>query len=895
MTAERELPGDDAQDCAYPPHPGLPARRPEGGSRTAASRPRRRAAAGLRAWARHAPAERVPLLAVPAVWTAAEIMHAAGTAGYGPGVATMVAASIAYGTGERRARRSEHPALEGAERAAVVGVPGAWLTAATVLGPLWGRYDLMTSVLYTGITVGGYWWLRHRDAVQAARARRDAAAEEAARLAAEETAWLARKAEWHRLAPKVGLQGSDLLAVESNQNGSETWVIDTYGAKQQLADHVNCKTAAQRLSGEKLLVAGGHRVPKNRIEVAPHPEWAYQLLVTIRGQDLWQGGSDQGFIWHPIVSGDWDPALPYADLVPETTSIRDPITLGADPETGRPLQLTLWDNKGARRVLVVGTSRSGKSMLLDTIRERVTACTDAILLQINLSKGIEDSWWAPLTAASALSGDHARALRVLDFISDVILERPRSRTPGVRVHQPTAGEPAFVVMIDEVDKVANDDDRKHQLGQIASKCASEGVILILGGQRPVNQWIGGAGVRANISDVVWGRMRASDTRHAGGGDSIDLPDMGDYGGGNPGVFGVAAHPTYEGMPFSRGRAFFWGDESTGMIALIERRAAARRPYQLEPGLSGLAAAWAQITGTPAGAGQPAPAQQQARRREDRSEDRHEDRGEERYDIKVTRDGSTVPSGAGVQRKLDAAREVIDADLPAGLRARMQAGVPDEVRQAEKQQALAADPLPAAEQAALWDLVSAPGGISGREAARQLQRPQPGRSITWSHTTVINQLRLWESGGRVERTGRGRSDTRWHAVPAGSAPRTPYLHAVADGEPPAPAPDQDQDAGGTGGELTGQVLGPGEFTGQQAALMVAFWVLKNGAENAIEAARACGMPDPVIVYALHLAENEPDYVKAETRQVLADAGVPVPAWLGPGTAGGAPAGDRSEVR
>jgi hypothetical protein len=884
MTAEREL-LDDAQDCAYPPHPGLGERRPGAADRPPASRPRRRPAAGLRAWARHAPAERVPLLAMPAIWTAAEIMHAAGTAGYGPGVATIVAASIAYGTGERRARRSEHPALEGAELAAVIGVPGAWLTAATVLGPLRGPYDLMTSVLYAGIAAGGYWWLRHRDAVQAARARRDAAAQEAARLSAEETAWLARKAEWHRLAPKIGLQGSDLLAVESNQNGSETWVIDTYGAKQQLADHVNCKTAAQRLSGEKLLAAGGHRVPKNRIEVAPHPEWAYQLLITIRGQDLWQGGGDLGFIWHPIVSGDWDAALPYADLVPETASVRDPITLGADPESGKALQLTLWDSVGARRVLVVGTSRSGKSMLLDTIRERVTACTDAILLQINLSKGIEDSWWAPLTAASALSGEHARALRILDFISDVILERPRSRKPGVRVHQPTAAEPAFVVMIDEVDKVADDDDRRHQLGQIASKCASEGIVLILGSQRPVNVSIGGGTVRANLSDVVWGRMRSNDTRHAGGSDSIDLPDMGDYGGGNPGVFGVAAHPTYESMPFSRGRTFFWGDESTGMIRLIERRAAARRPFQLEPGLARLAPAWAEITGipAPAGAGQPAPAQQQAPRRE-----------EDRYDIKVTRDGSTVPSGAGVQRKLDAARDAIDADLPAGLRARMQAGVPDEVRQAEKQQALAADPLPAAEQAALWDLVSQPAGISGREAARQLQRPQPGRNITWSHTTVINQLRLWESDGKVERTGR-RSDTRWHAVPAGTAPRTPYLHAVADDEPPAAAPATDQDSGGTGGEITGQVPGPGEFTGQDAALMVAFWALRNGAEHAIEAARAARMPDPVIVYALHLAENEPDYVKAEVRQILADAGAPVPAWPSQDTAGGPPAGDRSAAR
>ena len=74
-------------------------------------------------------------------------------------------------------------------------------------------------------------------------------------------------------------------------------------------------------------------------------------------------------------------------------------------------------------------------------------------------------------------------------------------------------------------------------------------------------------------------------------------------------------------------------------------------------------------------------------------------------------------------------------------------------------------------------------------------------------------------------------------------------------------------------------------------MVAFWALQNGAEHAIEAARAGGMPDPVIVYALHLAEQEADYVKAEARRILLEGGAPVPAWLGQDD-GEPPAGHRS---
>ena len=54
----------------------------------------------------------------------------------------------------------------------------------------------------------------------------------------------------------------------------------------------------------------------------------------------------------------------------------------------------------------------------------------------------------------------------------------------------------------------------------------------------------------------------------------------------------------------------------------------------------------------------------------------------------------MPGSAGIQRKLDAALAAVDADLPEDLRAQMAAGVPDEVREAEKREALAADPLPA---------------------------------------------------------------------------------------------------------------------------------------------------------------------------------------------------------
>jgi hypothetical protein len=824
------------------------------------------------AWLTYAPAERAPLLTVPVVWSAAEILHATGTGGYIPGAAAAVAASIAFGLGERRARKSEHPVLEGAELAAAVAVPGAWLFAASIWGPLWGPYDAMTSMIYTGISVLGYRWLWRRGAVRDARRRRGEAAEEAARLAAEAAAWLDKKTEWHRLAGRVGLQGSDLLRVEPNQNDSETWVIDTYGVRhgghRMLAPQVDCTTVARRLSGEPLSIAGDRPapVPMRRIDVEADQQWAYQLRITFRASDLWKDGSATGYVWHPCVSGQWDPQAEYADLVPEVASILDPVTLGGNPESGDPLQVTLYDlAHGAHRVLVVGTSGSGKSMLMDTLRDRITACADAILIQINLSKGVEESWWQPAAAGSALSsvqGDVAaetRAVQILEFVSSVILDRPRSRTPGVRVHQPTPDEPAIVLIIDEVDKAAA--GREDWFGQIASTCRSEGVVLIIGGQRPQNQYIGGAQVRANITDIIWGRMRSSDRRQSGGADVIELPDMGDYGGGNAGVFGITPHPVFEGAPFQRGRGFFWGNTSPGLIQVIERRAANRVPFVLEPGLQHLAPQWAQITGAATDA------------------DRAEVAGRPARGPGGRRGGGL----ADLQAQLGAMADAKSAELQAQLTAIWQdeqarSGQPPAGAAGPDSGNAARDPLPGREQAWLWRVISRPEGASGREAARILTA-RSGRN--WSHTWVTSQLHQWEAAGMVVRDdgGQGQSNNRWRPA-AGAAPPE-SLHAVPD-----PAPDP----AGSGGPATNadaagpvrepdQVYGPEVLTPQDLIMMVASWALRDGPEQATASARHNSIPGELITRALDLVATDRAHVMRTTREILTQAGAPVPTWAG----------------
>jgi hypothetical protein len=312
----------------------------------------------------------------------------------------------------------------------------------------------------------------------------------------------------------------------------------------------------------------------------------------------------------------------------------------------------------------------------------------------------------------------------------------------------------------------NDPERQAQLAEIASTCRSEGIALLLGAQRPVNKWIGGAGVRANLSYIVWGKMRASDTRHAGGGESITLPDIGSYGGNNPGVFGVCEHPTYDGMPFSRGRSFHWGEDSPGLVRLVAARAANRAPYTLEPGLASLADDWAAITGTtpvpaPHAGAQAAPA---AAARAGR------------YDLITTKAGQTARGTASIAARIAAAVDIGTApvatpDLTAGDAARLAAVLDQQRRQFAAEYTSESADLPGPQQTVLRAMLATPEGVSIRQAAARLA---VGRD------RVHRQLSRWQLQGTAEVRGKGGRDRHWHAAerpPGDQATTYPGLHAV----------------------------------------------------------------------------------------------------------------------
>jgi hypothetical protein len=547
------------------------------------------------AWIRHAPAERAPAAGIPAVWTAAEIMHAAGLSPWFTGAAALAAAVAAGWLGERHTRveaerealrpGAGRPRLRAAELAAAAAGMGAWVVAAVKWGPLAGPYGLMT-LLYGASAACGYWWLRTHEAVRAARRRRDDDAAAAAQAAAEAAAWREQCAQWHRLAVALGIpkgERSHLITWEQTPLG-ERWLVKTTGTGQR-ASSLAGRDLAERLAelGGKL-DGTGWPLPSGRVEVTPG-RLAGEIWFSVRDVgDPWANP-----IWHPMHTGALDTSAPYVNVIPAAPDALTPVPLGVDPETGAPMLLPMFERgAGARHVGVFATTGGGKTMLLDTCRVQWAMAADVRFFQINLIKPRAERKWTGVAEGSALAGDPdatARARAILGYLVGVIEVRSGADAAADdRYHQPTPAAPHYIGIIDEIAAASTDPVIKAYIEIIERTGRENAVSLLVAGQRPVQKEIGGMVVRANTTFYVYGAMISTDRRRGSGSDEIRLPDMGSYGEGAPGVFGVARMNAGGASLTGRGRTLFWGDDTTGLKRVITALTTAHVPHTPEPAL-----------------------------------------------------------------------------------------------------------------------------------------------------------------------------------------------------------------------------------------------------------------------------------------------------------------------
>ena len=516
----------------------------------------------LRTWFLHAPSERLPLPLVLTAWPLAWILHAAHVPGHILTYAAVAGVVACWLTWHRYERTSPHPRLLPTEAALIAAAIGGWIAAAATWGPLSWPAHLLTWIYLAG-AAAGYWWLRRHEAVRAARQRREDAA-----------AWTARKAEWHATAHLIGLGDFHLQTVTPTLLGEELLLTSAPGS--DLASRVARNSDA---IAEKYAHLEG--LPYGRVDIST-TEYPGQLIIGIRTEDP----SVKGTVYHPLTTPWPSPEpSPYLGWFPAEATIRDPVPVGIIPETGEPMTLTLFDEIGAKAIGVHGATGSGKSTLLNDVRERVTAMSDAALVQVNGAHMGDELTWEPLAAATACgpaaSDEDVRdkILAVLGWAQHLVTGRSATLAQtGHSVFQPTPEDPAFVLMVDEVDEVvASVPGSGAILEFLASKQRKSAVCLILATQRATQRQTGGGMVRANLSQVVIGNTnRATESRHATGAEA-EIPDISEYSRGRKGYFQIWDPQAKEITV--RGRTFLLGvppDELAYCKRIVDARKGAGR-------------------------------------------------------------------------------------------------------------------------------------------------------------------------------------------------------------------------------------------------------------------------------------------------------------------------------
>jgi hypothetical protein len=525
----------------------------------------------LRAWHLHAPAERLPLPAVVVTWPAAWIMRwlqvpvraVAWTAG-----AVTVVTWLAWAWRHWRASKACQADPDGQEHqlrdlflpteaAVVAAVWGGWVTAAVAVGPT-ARPDRWPTLVYLAGAASGYWWLRRHEAVRVARRRRDEAAAE-----------LADRRLWHQILPRVGLGDWHVQWRRDTHLGEERLI--TTSPENALATRIaaNASGIAEKL--EHIL-----GLPYHRVDVTT-TEYPGELIIGIRTVDL----AVREAAYHPMTTPwpDAEPS-PFVGWFGETASIRDPVIWGFCPEDGSALTLQLYSAIGGRVVGAIGTTGSGKSNLLNNVREFITRCTDARMVQLNGAHMGDETVWEPLSALTLCgpvrTDEEIRNKIAAALAALCLLVTNRSATlaeSGHSTFQPTPENPAVEIIIDEVDEiVACVPGAGKALDFLASKQRKSAVGLLLATQRGVVSALGGGMVRANMAEVLVGLVvRATESGHVSGAEK-QIPDIREYSRGAPGYF--QRWNPLTGEVNGRGRAFLLGkppEELAYMKRLVEAR------------------------------------------------------------------------------------------------------------------------------------------------------------------------------------------------------------------------------------------------------------------------------------------------------------------------------------
>ncbi|GAA3168075.1 hypothetical protein GCM10010486_38510 [Nonomuraea roseoviolacea subsp. carminata] len=356
----------------------------------------------------------------------------------------MLAGALAFGGRWVNLSRS----IERGYAAVTTAFAGAWLTAATIIGPAVAPLPAVLGI--GGVVLAVPWWAHRR--------RR-------ARVRVERTL-----AAWPDIAQTVGLAGSRVQSA----------MVDLWGyrLRLKLARGQTVEDAIRQMPA--LESALGTR--RGALRIQPVPELANRADVRVIEKD------------------------PHADAItwsgPAITSVTQPVKLGLF-EDGSPVRVLLLRRHG----LVGGVAGAGKSGGVNVILGDLTACSDVVIWGIDLKRGMELLPWASCLDRLATTPQEAEALladavAVLDGRADHLARQ------GLRVWEPTPDAPALIILIDEYAELVEEaPGAVRHADSIARRGRAPAVTIVAATQRPSQRAMGKGAVRSQMDVRVSFRVR----------------------------------------------------------------------------------------------------------------------------------------------------------------------------------------------------------------------------------------------------------------------------------------------------------------------------------------------------------------------------------------------------
>lgn len=362
----------------------------------------------------------VPAAVPPVVWTAGEILHAAGQ---GPAAAVggaVLTGCVCYFSARRWDRRAE----QWYARATAAGLSG-WLTAAAFTGASAGTAgEVLGGVLLAGGAAWGIPWYRHK------RPRGMKARE---RLLAGWDAW------WQGHAGGWGLAGSRVIAAQQSRV-VVTLRIQLMPGLQSL-QHVRAQVHLIESALAGFAPAGMVAVDAVRSDPS-------QVMIRIKQDNPLR----DAVAW----DGDLAPRSVHEDAVQGLT------------ETGA------WFRVPARvNGFVIGTTRTGKSNDLLVLALQLAGCPDARSVVIDLKGGRSARPMIRSGAADYVITDPDEARLYLLMTEAETAARARNAYAGEEQLLATREIPAVFTLCDEVNPLtsvaAGDPECRRLLGKLASQ------------------------------------------------------------------------------------------------------------------------------------------------------------------------------------------------------------------------------------------------------------------------------------------------------------------------------------------------------------------------------------------------------------------------------------------